>query len=194
MKEERPCLWEAVPEGGSGSGSTSGVCRMPCSVPTHRGPEAAAGVPPPCSAGDCAFATVQHQHSCFSHPFTTGPNGVLVRSGEKPRGGPGPLPADHQVKEDANGRGGGPRPPEWSCYLCLLHRLLEGEKKKKKLCIILPHMLAAVYIPCQCLSTGELFAIRWGKGREAMKSAKENMFLKAQVLYNRMFSSRCLLF
>lgn len=72
--------------------------------------------------------------------------------------------------------------------------ILDRGEKKKKLCIILPHMLAAVYIPCQCLSTGELFAIRWGKGREGMKSAKENMFLKARVLYNRMFFSRCLLF
>ena len=52
------------------------------------------------------------------------------------------------------------------------------KEKKKKLHIILPRMLAAVYIPRQCLSTGELFAIRWGKGREGMKSAKENMFLK----------------
>lgn len=59
-----------------------------------------------------------------------------------------------------------------------------------KLRIILPHTLAAVYTPCQCLSTGELFAIRWGAGREGMKSAKENMYLKAWILYNRMFSSR----
>jgi hypothetical protein len=70
----------------------------------------------------------------------------------------------------------------------------DNTRRKKELCIILPHMLAAVYIPCQCLSTGELFAIRWGKGRVGMKSAKENMFLKVWVLYNRMFSSRCLLF
>lgn len=78
-------------------------------------------------------------------------------------------------------------------YACCTDNIRQ-RGKKKKLCIILPHMLAAVYIPCQCLSTGELFAIRWGKGREGMKSAKENMFLKARVLYNRMFSSRCLLF
>lgn len=64
-------------------------------------------------------------------------------------------------------------------YACCTDNI--RQKKKKKLCIILPRMLAAVYIPCQCLSTGELFAIRWGEGREGMKSAKENMFSKARV-------------
>jgi hypothetical protein len=57
----------------------------------------------------------------------------------------------------------------------------DNTRRKKELCIILPHMLAAVYIP-------------WVMGRVGMKSAKENMFLKVWVLYNRMFSSRCLLF
>ena len=86
-------------------------------------------------------------------------------------------------------------PVTYACCTDYIRQEPNKEKKKKnKICITLPHTLAAVYIPCQCLSTGELFAIRWGMGREGMKSAKENMFLKAPVLYNRMFSSRCLLF
>ena len=103
-----------------------------------------------------------------------------------------------KARADRQGKGRKPTRPEMDpvIYACCTDNIRQKKKKKakKKLHIILPRMLAAVYIPRQCLSTGELFAIRWGKGREGMKSAKENMFLKARVLYNRMFSSRCLLF
>ena len=107
------------------------------------------------------------------------------------------LQPDHREQTD-RGKGENPHALRWILLFMLAAQTILDQKKKKKekkkLHIILPRMLAAVYIPCQCLSTGELFAIRWGKGREGMKSAKENMFLKARVLYNRMFSSRCLLF
>lgn len=121
----------------------------------------------------------------------------------KTRPGPGPFPVLMLPQPDHPGerRHGEERKlthlgMDPVIYACCTDNIRQEKKRKKKktLCIILPHMLAAVYIPCQCLSTGELFAIRWGKGREGMKSAKENMFLKARVLYNRMFSSRCLLF
>lgn len=62
---------------------------------------------------------------------------------------------------------------------------------EEKLCIAPPRMLAAIYIPCQRLSTGELFAICREKGREGTKCQRKHV-LKALVLYNRMFSSRCL--
>lgn len=120
-----------------------------------------------------------------------------MKSIMKRRPGAGPLPGPchpsliTKVKEDI-GRKGSPHSVGWILLFMLAAQTILD--RKKKLCIILPHMLAAVYIPCQCLSTGELFAIRWEKGREGIKSAKENMFLKARVLYNRMFSSRCLLF
>lgn len=127
---ERPCLWEAVPEAPALAlpGEPAGCHTASQLTEALR---RRLGSSPP-SAGDCAFATVQHQHSCFSHPFTTGPNGVLVRSGEKPRGGPGPLPAfvssrpDHQVR---GRRGGGPRPLEWVLLFMLAAQTLEGKKK-----------------------------------------------------------------
>lgn len=135
VKEERPCLWEAVPEAPSLAlpAEPAGCHEVSRLTEALRQP---LGSPPPLLSRDCAFATVQHQHSCFSHPFTTGPNGVLVRSGWKPRGGPGPLPAsvssrpDHQVKEDA-GRGGGPCPLEWVLLFMLAAQTIRRKKKKK---------------------------------------------------------------
>lgn len=47
---------------------------------------------------------------------------------------------------------------------------------EKESFVLLFTYAAAVYTPCQRLSTGEL-AIRWGEGREGT-SAKENVFLK----------------
>lgn len=66
-------------------------------------------------------------------------------------------------------------------YACCTDNIRPKKKKgkKKKLRIIFPHTLAAVYIPCQCLSTGELFAIRWGKGREGDEKCQRKPVFKS---------------
>lgn len=75
--------------------------------------------------------------------------------------------------------------------------ILDQKKKKakKKSFVLFFHIRWLLFTyHANALALESFLQYAGEKGGRGMKSAKENLFLKARVLYNRMFSSRCLLF